>query len=55
MKYPYEISSNTLEKAEENAEEALRLHVAGLLIDSKEFGWHLDTLPTPSIAINIEV
>ena len=46
---------DTLQEAESNAEEALRLHVAGLLIDSNEFGWHLDTLPTPSIAINIKV
>jgi len=46
---------DTLEEAKSNAEEALRLHIEGLLIDSKEFGWHLDTLPTPSIAINIEV
>ena len=39
---------DTLEEAKKNAEEALRLHVEGLLEDGGK-------LPTPSIAINIEV
>ena len=39
---------DTLEEAKKNAEEALRLHVAGLLEDGGK-------LPTPSIAINIKV
>ena len=38
---------DTLEEAESNAQEALRLHVEGLRDSSK--------LPTPSIAINIKV
>ena len=52
---------DTLEEAKKNAEEALRLHVEGLLEDSKEFGSHLDwfvkfgKLPTPSIAIAINI
>lgn len=39
---------DTLEEAKSNAEEALVLHVQGLLEDSEK-------LPTPSIAINIKV
>jgi predicted RNase H-like HicB family nuclease len=39
---------DTLEEAKKNAEEALRLHVLGLLKDGGK-------LPTPSIAINIKV
>ena len=39
---------DTLKEAKSNAEEALRLHVEGLLEDGGK-------LPTPSIAINIEV
>ena len=39
---------DTLEEAKKNAEEALRLHVEGLLEDGGK-------LPTPSIAINIKV
>lgn len=39
---------DTLEEAKSNAEEALRLHVEGLLEDGEK-------LPTPSIAINIKV
>ena len=39
---------DTLEEAKSNAQEALRLHVEGLLEDGGK-------LPTPSIAINIEV
>lgn len=39
---------DTLEEAKSNAEEALRLHVEGLLEDGEK-------LPTSSIAINIKV
>ena len=39
---------DTLEEAKKNAQEALRLHVEGLLEDGGK-------LPTPSIVINIEV
>jgi len=39
---------DTLEEAKKNAEEALRLHVEGLLEDGEK-------LPTSSIAINIKV
>ena len=39
---------DTLEEAKKNAEEALRLHVEGLLEDGGK-------LPTASIAINIKV
>jgi len=39
---------DTLEEAKKNAQEALRLHVEGLLEDGGK-------LPTPSIAINIKV
>ena len=39
---------DTLEEAKKNAEEALRLHVLGLLEDGGK-------LPTASIAINIKV
>lgn len=39
---------DTLEEAKKNAEEALGLHVEGLLEDGEK-------LPTPSIAINIKV
>ena len=39
---------DTLEEAKSNAEEALSLHVEGLLEDGGK-------LPTPSIAINIKV
>ena len=46
---------DTLEEAKKNAEEALSLHVEGLLENSKEFGSHFGKLPTPSIAINIKV
>ena len=40
--------SETLGEAKKNAEEALSLHVEGLIEDGGK-------LPTPSIAINIEV
>ena len=48
---------DTLEEAKKNAQEALRLHVEGLLEDVKYqgIGSHIDVLPTPSIAINIKV
>ena len=48
---------DTLEEAKKNAEEALRLHIEGLLEDVKYkgIGSHIGVLPTPSIAINIKV
>ena len=39
---------DTLKEAKKNADEALRLHIEGLLEDGGK-------LPTPSIAINIKV
>ena len=39
---------DTLEEAEEMAQEALQFHIDGMLKDGEE-------LPTPSIAINIKV
>lgn len=49
---------DTLEEAKKNAEEALRLHVEGLLEDSnKHLDWFIKfgKLPTPSIAIAINI
>tara|TARA_R110000868_G_scaffold358354_1_gene620069 strand:+ start:1173 stop:1421 length:249 start_codon:yes stop_codon:yes gene_type:complete len=48
---------DTLEEAKKNAEEALSLHVLGLIEDAEcvSLSSRIASLPTTSIAINIEV
>jgi predicted RNase H-like HicB family nuclease len=48
---------DTLQEAKKNAEEALSLHVLGLIEDAEfvSLSSRIASLPTPSIAINIEV
>ena len=48
---------DTLKEAKKNAEKALSLHVLGLIEDAEcvSLSSRIASLPTPSIAINIEV